>query len=128
MEFKLPSGAQLSITLLDFEQAFEISQTVTRFIGLLELDIKSLNIEQWKSFSDIDFNAIKRPLSQVLSNGDLVKAGNKCLNKCTYNGKRITDQTWQDIEARKDYLYAIFYGLKENVYPFFAGVFSSLKA
>lgn len=128
MKYILPSGAELEVTLLDFEPAFEISQAVTRFVGLLDVDLKSLEVEKWKTVSDIDVNAIKRPLSQILSNSDLTKAANKCLVKCTYNNQRISEKTWNAPEARKDYFHAMFYALKDNIYPFFEGVFSSSKA
>jgi len=128
MEYKLPSGAVLDVTPLDFEPAFEVSQTITRLIGLLDVDLKSLDTEKWGSVADIELDAIKRPFSQILSNRELVKDANKCLAKCTYNGIRVSEKTWQPAEARKDYLYACFYALKENVFPFFEGVFSSSKA
>jgi hypothetical protein len=126
--YKLPSGAELEVTPLDFEPAFEISQVVTRFIGLLDVDLTGMDPKQWNSIADIDLAAIKRPLSQVLSNSDLRKAGDKCLVKCTYNGQKVTTKTWEPVEARQDYLYAIFFAMKENVMPFFEGAFSSLKA
>jgi len=92
------------------------------------VDLKGLDVDKWKSISDIDISAIKRPLSQVLSNAEIRKAGDKCLVKCIYNGQRVTAKTWEPIEARKDYLYAMFHALKDNVAPFFEGAFSSLKA
>lgn len=128
MKYKLPSGAELEVTLLDFEPAFEISQTVTKFLGLLDVDLKALEVEKWKSINDIDVNAIKRPLAQILSNSDLTKAANKCLAKCLYNNVRINEKTWNAPEARKDYYHAMFYALKDNIYPFFEGVFSSSQA
>jgi hypothetical protein len=127
MKYTLPSGAELEVTLLDFEPAFEISQIVTKFVGLLDIDLKSLEVEKWTSISDVDVNAIKRPLSQILSNSDLVKAANKCLVKCLYNNIRISDKTWNEPSARKDYYHAMFYALKDNIFPFFEGVFSSSK-
>ena len=46
MKYTLPSGAELEVTLLDFEPAFEISQIVTKFVGLLDIDLKSLEVEK----------------------------------------------------------------------------------
>lgn len=125
---KLPSGAELEITLLDFEPAFEVSQVVSRFIGLLDVDLKAMGLENAKSLADLDLDAIKRPLSQILSNQELRKAGDKCLTKCIYNGLKITPKTWEPAEARQDYLFAVFHALKANIAPFFEGAFSSLKA
>lgn len=122
MEHKLPSGAVLDVTILDFEKAFEIFQIVSRQIGLLDLDLSKID---GKSFALTDIMEFKRPLSQVLASPELVKVGNKCLEKCTYDGIKVTTKTWEDVKARGDYLFAMFFALQENVAPFIEGVFSS---
>jgi hypothetical protein len=121
MEHKLPSGVMLDITLLDYEKAFAVFQTTVRQIGILDVDLSKIDLEK---FAALDVMEFKRPLTQILSNSDLVKAGNQCLEKCTYDGIKVTTKTWESPEARKDYLFAIFYALKENCYPFVEGVFS----
>ena len=122
MEVKLPSGATLDITLLDYEKAFDVFQIVARQLGLIDVDFSKIDFEKFQLMDVMEF---KRPLTQILSNPDLVKVGNQCLVKCTYDGIKITAKTWEPPEARKDYVFAIFYALKENCYPFVEGVFSS---
>ncbi len=121
MEHKLPSGAILDVTVLDYEKAFGIFQTVSRQIGLIDVDFGKIDFEK---FNTMDVMEFKRPLTQLLSNSDLVKVGNQCLEKCTYDNVKISKATWESIEARKDYLFALFYALKENCAPFLEGVFS----
>lgn len=122
MECKLPSGATLDITVLDYEKAFEVFQITMRQLGLIDIDLSKMD---FANFAAADIMEFKRPLAQILSNADLVKMGNKCLEKCTYDGIKVTTKTWEAPEARKDYLFALFYALKENCYPFVEGVFSS---
>ena len=125
MEYELPSGSKLDVTPLDFGEAFAVFQQVAKIIGLLELDLAAIGIG--KDFLAQDLVKFKRPLAQVLSNHELEKAGKQCLKKCTYNGLKVTDSTWNDIEARKDYLFAMFFALKDNCGPFLEGAFSGSK-
>ena len=121
MEQKLPSGAILDITVLDFEKAFAVFQVVSRQIGLLDFDAAKIDFQNFKATDLLEF---KKPLTQALSNSDFSKVGNQCLEKCTYNGLKVTAQTWNDLKARNDYLFAVFYALKENCYPYIEGAFS----
>ena len=125
MEYELPSGSKLDVTPLDFGEAFAVFQQVAKIIGLLELDLAGIDIG--KDFLAQDLVKFKRPLAQVLSNHELEKAGKQCLKKCTYNGLKVTDSTWNDIVARKDYLFAMFFALKDNCGPFLEGAFSGSK-
>jgi hypothetical protein len=124
-EYDLPSGAKLHVTPLDFSEAFAVFQQVAKIIGLIEVDLQG--IELGKDFMAQDLMKFKRPLTQLLSNSDIEKAGKQCLKKCTYDGLKIDDRTWNAVEARKDYLFAIFFALKENCSPFLAGVLSDSK-
>ena len=126
MEYELPSGSKLDVTPLDFGEAFAVFQQVAKIIGLLELDLAGIDVG--KDFLAQDLVKFKRPLAQVLSNHELEKAGKQCLKKCTYNGLKVTDSTWNDIDARKDYLFAMFFALKDNCGPFLEGAFSGSKA
>ena len=125
MEYELPSGSKLDVTPLDFGEAFAVFQQVAKIIGLLELDLAGIDIG--KDFLAQDLVKFKRPLAQVLSNHELEKAGKQCLKKCTYNELKVTDSTWNDIDARKDYLFAMFFALKDNCGPFLEGAFSGSK-
>jgi hypothetical protein len=84
-------------------------------------------IDFGKEFLAQDLVKFKRPLTQILANHELEKAGKQCLKKCTYDGLKIDDRTWNSIEARKDYLFALFFSLKENCGPFLDGAFSNSK-
>lgn len=125
MEYELPSGAKLDVTPLDFGEAFAVFQQLAKIIGLIEVDLAGIDLG--KDFLAQDLVKFKRPLAQLLSNHELDKAGRQCLKKCTYNGLKVTDATWNDVEARKDYLFAVFFALKENCGPFLEGAFSGSK-
>lgn len=49
-----------------------------------------------------------------------------CLIKCTYKGVKITQATFEDVEAREDYFEIINSCIDENLRPFFKGVASWL--
>jgi hypothetical protein len=126
MENKLPSGAVLEVTPLDCGDAYAIFQQVMKVIGLLDIDLSKLDMT--KDFKAQDIIEFKRPLAQLLSNSELEKAAKKCLTKCTYDGMKVTEATWNPLNARQDYLFAMFFALKENCSPFLDGVFSDSKA
>lgn len=126
MEYELPSGLKLDVTPLDFGEAFAVFQQVAKIIGLIEVDLAGIDLG--KDFLAQDLVKFKRPLAQLLSNQELDKVGRQCLKKCTYDGVKITDSTWNSLEARKDYLFAVFFALKENCGPFLEGAFSGSRA
>ena len=126
MEIQLPSGAMLEVTPLDCGDSYAIFQQVMKVIGLLDIDLSKLDMT--KDFRAQDVLEFKRPLAQLLSNAELEKAAKKCLTRCTYEGLKVTEATWNPLVARQDFLFAMFYDLKENCSPFLDGVFSDLKA
>ena len=50
----------------------------------------------------------------------------KCLEKSTYNGVKITMDTFEDEAARLDFYEVVFYCLKVNIFPFFKYLCSRL--
>jgi hypothetical protein len=121
----LPSGAVLDITLLPFEEAWGVSQIITKEIEKLTLDIKSVD---WKEFKMSDALNLKNPICAILSSSAVVDAAKTCFKRVTYNGLKIDSQTFEKREFRSDFLPVVFYVLKENISPFFENLFSSLKA
>lgn len=72
--------------------------------------------------------ALNQDLGQVLmaldSSEEIFLAMFECLKKSTYNDVRITQETFEQDEAKGD-LYEIFFNcLKVNIYPFFKPLLS----
>ncbi len=124
MKVKLPSGKELSVTPLDWEDAWAISQRVIAVVEKLEVDLKGID---WKDIKSQDILNFKGPICNVLSSKEVFEASKECFKKCTYDGLRIDNVTFNDPKARGDMLVACFHALKENCAPFFGGLLSSLQ-
>ena len=48
----------------------------------------------------------------------------KCLSRCRYNGERITEATFNDVEARADYYEVFARCIIENLMPFLKSLLS----
>lgn len=124
VKHKLPSGAQFEIHALSFEKAWEITQIVLKEFESVKLDLKSTD---FKELMGMDVFALKGPICGILSSQTMVAAAKKCFAHCLYNNARIDENTFDSSEARGDFIFCCFYALKENVYPFFASLISSLN-
>ena len=115
----LPSGALLDITLLPYEEAWHVSQQIAKVIEPIKLDIKGIDLAR---IGAEDIMRFQGPLMQVLASKDVITAAKICFKRCTYNGLKIDDMTFNPAEARKDYLFVVVHVLRENIAPFFAGL------
>lgn len=120
----LPSGSILEITLLPFEEAWGVSQMITKEIEKIDFDIKSID---WTSFHMTNVVNLKNPICAILSSKEIIDAAKICFKRATYNGLKIDSQTFEKREYRADFLPAVFHILRENISPFFENLFSSLK-
>lgn len=116
MKINLPSGAVLDITLMPFERAWEISQTVIKEIEKIDADIGFLLRGE---FDPSELIKLKGPICSLLSNRVIVNMAKECFVKCAINGLRIDDQTFETPSMRGDFIFAAFHVLVENISPFF---------
>lgn len=105
---KLPSGAELRITLAPFSDSKALYQ------ALLE-EVKTL---KWEASTEIDTNFIKDVVCVGLASKKFEAALWKCMERALYNNLKITEQTFEPVEARQDYIEACFEVAKENITPF----------
>jgi len=124
IKVSMPSGSVLDITLLPYEKAWGVCQTITRTIEKLDIDLKGINPKDWKG---TDLLNLKGPLCNILSSNEIIEAGKVCFERCTYNGLRIDSMTFENRDNRRDFIPAIFHSLKENVTPFFENLLSFLQ-
>ena len=126
IKHKLPSGAELGITPLPVEEAWAVTQAVLKEIGQAKLDLKGMDLEKILAS---DVMAAKDAVCALLASDIVLEATKKCFSRCTYNSVKIADgKVFEPVEARRDFLFAAFYGLKENIYPFFGSLISFLQA
>lgn len=107
IERTLPSGATLRFNVAPFADARELYQVILSEI------------------KDVPFNS-KRELGEVIKELVCIVASSKpveaaiwqCFKKALYNNVKITEQTFEPVEARDDYLTACLEVTKENIMPF----------
>jgi len=115
----LPSGAKLEITPLPYYKAWGVTQRVTRAFEKIDLDIKGID---FKNIAITDIVNLKSPLCAILSSEEIIEAAKECFTRCTYNGLKINDDTFEPIASRMDFLPCVFYALRANISPFFANL------
>lgn len=120
----LPSGAKLEITPLPYLKAWGVSQVLAKEVEKIGLDMKEFKSIDFKNLLAVDALSFKNPLCALLASESILEAAKTCMERCTYNGLRIDEDTFERIEARQDFLPVVFSVLKENISPFFANLFS----
>jgi hypothetical protein len=107
-EVVLPSGATLKISVSSFAVSKELFQAVTD-------ELKGLNIQY---STEINIGFFKDLFCTGMSSKKIEKCIWECCKKATYNGLKITEDTFEPIEAREDYIPVMFEVAKENLLPF----------
>lgn len=108
IEKKLESGRELVITPAPFADAREVYQAFV-------VAIKDVDMDEDK---EIDVNFLKGMFCAALSDKRLEAAIWACLPRCKYQGHKIIKDTFEDVEAREDYLEICWLVAEENVRPF----------
>lgn len=119
----LPSGAILDITLLPFEEAWTVVQTITKVLEGIHIDLKEVD---FANIGATDVFNLKSPICAVLSNKDIIDAARICFKRTLYNGIKIDGHTFETKDSRKDFLPVVYHVIKENISPFFANLLSLL--
>lgn len=104
----LPSGSKLEITVSDFK-------TSKALYVAMAAEAKSLKLDP---NAEVDVNFLKDIFCAGLSSKAIEESLDACMKRCTYNGLKITTDTFEPVDARQDYLMVCFEIAKENVEPF----------
>lgn len=104
----MPSGAILHITASPFKDAKALYQALLEEAKTLKLDPER----------EADFNFFKDLFCTGFSSKKIEACLEKCFDRCTYDGKRITGDTFEPITAREDYMSVCFAVAEVNVSPF----------
>lgn len=113
---KLPSGAELRITPAPFKDARALVKAISDEGLMIKL----------KSKDEVE-NAIKDAFCVAVSSDKIQAALEKCLERCLYNGKKITEDLFEPVEARADYYRVCFEVAKENVLPFARDLYAAFS-
>lgn len=115
-EFTAPSGAKILITPADWKSAKVLKKAIE----------KELNLDEGLDFTN-PATWIKNIIS-VDSSDAVDSALWPCLARCTRDNEKITEQTFDKLEARQDYYEIVSACIKENLGPLVESLFSKLSA
>lgn len=107
-EITLESGRKLRISPAPFPLAKNLYQAVTEELKIVSLDPQA----------QVDVNFYKNLFCSGLSSKRIDSALAECLKRALYEGGPITEDTWEPVAAREDYLQVCFEVAKENLLPF----------
>lgn len=114
MEFTTSENkAKVIINAAPLQDAFKLKSSIQK--ALLNNGIKleeTLDKDVFQLFMALD------------SSEEVFEGIFKCLQKSSYNGIKITKETFEPEEARGDMYEVFFYCLKVNIYPFFKPLLS----
>lgn len=108
IEKTLQSGKVLEITPAPFADAKDVYQIFLDEMQSLELDPEA----------EVDVNFLKGIFCKCLSSKKLEAAIWKCLSRCKYDGHKIIPDTFEDLDARADYIEICWLAGRENIEPF----------
>ena len=132
-EVTVSSGAKVVVNIADFDDAMTLKNAIASELakGKLQLEGLTQGDLDIQNMMSLDMKVIE-PLLQVALTIDSAPEVNKaifvCLEKCLYNGEKITKQTFNPEEARADYYEIVIACLKVNLTPFFKGLLSKFLA
>lgn len=117
----LSSGAVLEITESGIEPQHELFRVVMEELGAV--DVSALT-----SPNEMNINVIKDLMCRALSSKKLLEAIKPMLRRATYNGEKINDIQFFDVDERKrDFLPVLKEVARVNLAPFGESVLSMLK-
>lgn len=119
MEFTVPSGSDVIISIADWEDCIDLQDMI-----LAELSQTGINLD---NRDDIDMGKILASGMKLAGSKPIRQALFKCLLRCTYNKEKITAKTFEDEKARGDYYEIALACIKVNLSPFFNSLLSKSK-
>lgn len=113
-EIVLPSGNVLEIGEVPFIQAKRLYQAIMD-------EFKTVDIQMTQV---MDVNFIKNLVCTSIASSKIEKALAPCLMRSTYNGQKITDDTFEPLEARSDFMDVSAMVIQETILPFTKSLFA----
>lgn len=120
MELTTARGTEVKINVADFITSMKLKKAVVEAVKESGIDVASIDLDNLK------MGAIESIIQIILTadcSDKVEEAIFKCLVRCTYNGEKITKDTFEPVEAREDYYEIVIACLKENLAPFFGPLF-----
>lgn len=115
----LKSGKKLSFQYAEFECQLDLLSLLSKEINKSQVD---LNNQETLGI------ALAKLIANAMTDKDITTIFWRCANVCLYDGNRITQATFSDIENRKDYLEVKYWVLYYNLEIFFSSLFGESGA
>jgi hypothetical protein len=120
-KLKLASGAMLEMTLLSFEDGFQLFSIVSEELLKINIDLGNIKISELAD-RDMDnnfLNTLKNIVLSLIISKKLKDSLNSAFGRCLYNNLKIDSETFEDVNRRSDYLIVCWEVLRFNLSPFF---------
>lgn len=125
--FTTKSGASVTVAPAPYVDAKRMKKAIQRELGAGSHMLQGIKFDTAKPF-DMDAAPLLGLLMQVDGSEGFDAALWPCLARCTRNGDKVIESTFDDPEARKDYYEIVIACVKENIGPLAAGLLSVLPA
>lgn len=112
----------IKINPADFEAAENLKNAVLKELGASGIDIDGVSFD-----SEIEVSSFLNTALKAASSQDIQAALYACLIRCTFEGEKITKDTFEPVENREHYYPIMLECLKVNLTPFFKGLISQFK-
>lgn len=116
-EVKMPSGAELVVSIAPFATAKKLYQALLR-------ELKDLKITSEKEDTTILFRQL---FCIGFSSPEIEACLEECFKHCLYRGLKMDKDSFEPVDCREDYPYVCMEVAKDNVLPFVKGLFAELN-
>lgn len=113
----LDSGAKLEIMLALFDDGKALCNAVMEEVKEIKIDAGQFGVE----------TMLKDLFCVVCSSKKVEAALKRCMSRVTYNGLKVTDDTWQPRKAREDYYPVSMEVFMENLEPFSKSLYAKFR-
>lgn len=111
----LPSGAKLTLNIAPLSDSLALKKAVAKELAALQLDIAGMASDETTSGGYQSFLKIGL---QLLASSDVEAKVHECMKRCAYNAGPATLASFEDENARQDYLPAVWEVMDLNLRPF----------
>lgn len=116
-KIKLPSGAELAITMAPFADSKALYQACLEELKHLKMDGRQ----------EIDYNFLKDVFCSGLSSKKIEDAVFKCASRCLYGSLKITEDIFEEEKTREDYFDILYEVTKANIMPFTKNLYAKFS-
>ncbi len=118
--------AKIQINPAPFKDAIALKNSIEREIKLGGINTDTFKGKTIEETLRMDLAPFINILAAIDSSSEVNAAIMTCLERCTYNGEKITENTFNDVKAWEDYYPIVIDCLKVNLTPFLKGLASYL--